>query len=294
LVLEKIPEKRSKARFFIFKEEDMMMKKGCRIQGNPGRGIGIGMIAAALLLALVFTGCPTDAETEAGPDWGKLADWNAGDGGFVLGTATDNIDGTGGRYKETPLGNLIADGIAEYARQASGDAVDFALHNGQNLRVDKLAKGEITNENIFATIGGDTLYVVSYTGAEIDTLINIFVNSTAYESGTPGWKRNCVVLVSGEVSYTITPDADSAKPPRATGIKVKGSDLKPDGKYRVAVGNFIGAATAEEGRFPEGTEKEDLGPTKLSEAVAQYIYAKGTIDPPALGRISGEVPVKLP
>jgi 2',3'-cyclic-nucleotide 2'-phosphodiesterase (5'-nucleotidase family) len=235
-----------------------------------------------MFVALVFTGCPTNTDPEPDP-WEKIADWSE-EGDFELGTATADIDGTNGRYKETPLGNLIADGIAEYARYTSGEQVDFALHNGQDLKVNGLSAGKLTNTDISATIGNDTLYLVTYTGGEIKTLINIFVSSTS--SGT--WKANCVVLVSKEVSYSVTPNNDG--PPSATSIKVNNKELDPAKTYWVAVGNFIGAATAEQNRFPVGTDKTDLGPTKLSEAVAQYIYVQGTISPPEVNRISGTVP----
>jgi 2',3'-cyclic-nucleotide 2'-phosphodiesterase (5'-nucleotidase family) len=244
---------------------------------------GILFISALMIMALVFIGCSTDSDSDPEPDpWGTFV-WQE-EGNFELGTATADIDGTDGRYKETPLGNLIADGIAEYTRHSSGEQVDFALHNGQNLKVAKLPAGKITNADISNTIGTDTLYLVSYTGEEITTLINIFVNSS--DSGK--WKANCIALVSKEVSYTIL---TGINPPIAANIKVNGSPIELTKSYRVAVGNFIGAAKAADNRFPEGTNKTDLGPTKLSEAVAQYIYVQGTISPITDGRISGVVPV---
>ncbi|MDR1301941.1 MAG: 5'-nucleotidase C-terminal domain-containing protein [Treponema sp.] len=242
---------------------------------------GILLVSALMFMALVFIGCSTDTDPEPDP-WGTFV-WQE-EGNFELGTVTADIDGTDGRYKETPLGNLIADGIAEYTRHSSGEQVDFALHNGQNLKVNKLSSGKITNADISGTIGTDTLYLVSYTGEEITTLINIFVNSNSNGK----WNANCIALVSKEVSYTIL---TGINPPIAANIKVNGSPIELAKTYRVAVGNFIGATTADQNRFPEGTNKTDLGPTKLSEAVAQYIYVQGTISPPELGRITGTVPV---
>ncbi|MDR0629802.1 MAG: 5'-nucleotidase C-terminal domain-containing protein [Treponema sp.] len=252
------------------------------------RKTGIVLISALLLGVLAFTGCPTESDPEPGSglDWGKSANWQS-EGDFELGTAAADIDGTNGRYQETALGNLIADGIAEYARYSSGEKVDFALHNGQDLKATKLEAGKITNTQVYGTIGNDTLYLVTYTGAEVTTLINTFVNSSSGEK----WSANCVVLVSKEVSYSVTLDSDTTKPPKATKIKVNGTDIDTEKTYLVAVGNFIGATLATANRFPEGTDKKDLSPTKLSEAVAQYIYIQGTITPQAVDRITGEVPV---
>jgi 2',3'-cyclic-nucleotide 2'-phosphodiesterase (5'-nucleotidase family) len=261
--------------YSIFKENYMKIT----------RKAGILLVSAFVFAALVFTGCPMDSDDEDDKD-GKKKAWDSS-GDFELGTATKDIDGTDGRYKETALGNLIADGIAWFARESSGETVDFALHNGQNLKVDKLAAGKITNTDVLGTIGTDTLYLVTYTGEDVTTLINTFVNSDSDGK----WNANCIALVSKEVSYKVTPDTDQTKPPHATEIKVNGAAIGTSKTYRVAVGDFIGKA--EKGSLPKG-DGTDLGPTKLSEAVAQYIYAQGTIDPPALGRITGKVPEITP
>jgi 2',3'-cyclic-nucleotide 2'-phosphodiesterase (5'-nucleotidase family) len=271
---------------------------------------GILLFSALVLAALVFTGCEPDPEPEPGLDWGKAADWDGTDSTTVLGTASAAISGTDIRYKETPLGNLIADGIAEYARFTSGETVDFAMLNGQNVQAfAEISQGEITLDSLSAGLG-DSLFLVTYTGKDIEDLINIFVNSNAYQNTGSGWKRNCVVLVSSGVSYTVTPDATDAdnNPPTATGIKVNGVAIDPDNTektYRVAVGNFMAGqnATAEGGDATGGgganfvnygSAKKSFHPVTLKEAVARYILAKGTVSPVIEGRISGTVPVKLP
>jgi 2',3'-cyclic-nucleotide 2'-phosphodiesterase (5'-nucleotidase family) len=269
----------------------------------------------AILACAMLAGCNMNSEPEL--DWDKTANYDpAGD--FVLGSATAALDGTGGRYKETVLGNFIMDGIAEYARYITGEKVDFALHNGQNLSASSLATGDITNTEILNLIGSDAFVVVGYKGSQIKTLINTFVNSTFHSStipsgtpGTPGvnngsgWKSNCVIMVSREVSYTIEPGDVLGYPPTATDIRVKGVEIKDDTVYRVAVGNGLGginAADASPGS--SGLSKqvyENIGPadnpvsynpTQLRHALAMYVLAKGTISPGdyPLGRITGKVP----
>jgi 2',3'-cyclic-nucleotide 2'-phosphodiesterase (5'-nucleotidase family) len=263
---------------------------------------GILPVLAIALAALAFTGCQPDPDPEPGLDWGKVADWDGTDTTTVLGAASEAISGTGIRYKETPLGNLIADGIAEYARFTSAETVDFAMLNGQNvqgLADTGIPQGDITWDRLYAGLG-DSLFLVTYTGKDIEDIINIFVSSE--QSGR--WNANCVVLVSSGVSYTVTPDTTDAdnNPPHVTGIKVNGAAIEATKDYRVAVGNFMAGqnATAEGGDATSGgsanfvsygKDKKSYHPVTLKEAVAKYIYAKGTIDPPALGRITGEVPV---
>jgi 5'-nucleotidase len=240
----------------------------------------------------------------AGLDWSKTTSWDGSDTTTVLGTAAAAISGEDIRYKETPLGNMIADGIAAYAAYTSGETVDFAMLNGQNVQgfnPDGIPAGNITLDRLSAGLG-DTLFLVTYTGQDIIDIINIFVNSDAYESTGSGWKRNCVVLVSKGVSYTVTPDPDPTEPPSATDIKVNGTAIDPAKEYLVAVGNFMAGQNAAGGdattggglNFVDyGTDKEVLDDT-LKQAVAKYILARGTVNPVTADRITGTVPVKLP
>jgi 2',3'-cyclic-nucleotide 2'-phosphodiesterase (5'-nucleotidase family) len=224
-------------------------------------------------------------------DWGKTADYDSSLGDLVLGTATAALDGTNGRYQETVLGNFIMDGLAEYARYVSGENINFAMHNGQNLRVPEgggLAAGNLTNNDILPRISGsDTVYVCTYTGAQIEAIINNFVNSSN-GSGSPGSNRNCAVMVSKEVKYEITPDTDTSLPPKATNITVNGVALLSDNEYRVAVGSFIGTNAA----YPVASKKNNYS-TPINRALAMYVLAKGTINPAdyPLGRYTGEVPL---
>jgi 5'-nucleotidase len=260
---------------------------------------GIWLVSALVLAALVFTGCPTDTDPEPDPglDWGKVSVWDGSDTTTVLGTASTAISGKDIRYKETPLGNLIADGIAEYARFTSGETVDFAMLNGQNVQgLTEIPQGDITLANLSSGQAlGDSLFLVTYTGKNIEDIINIFVNSNQSEM----WSANCVVLVSKEVSYRVTDDDDnSATPPKATNIKVNGTAIDPNKTYRVAVGDFMagpeGASKGSANFVDYGKNKTPYNDDALKQAVAKYILVKGTIDPPALGRITGEVPVLPP
>lgn len=247
---------------------------------------GIALVLGALMFS--FTACD-NGTTDAPPpvlDWGKAAGYDPADGDRILGTATAALDGTNGRYQETVLGNFVMEGIAEYARYVSGEKIDFALHNGQNLKVFNLEAGELSNTDILALIGTDKLFVCTFTGKQVKDVIEGFV-----KSATPGsWSANCAVMVSKEVSYTID---SSANPPEAKNIKVNGAAIDEDKEYRIAVGNFIGDNTNTTRFFPvlDADKKTDYT-TPLNQTVAQYVLAKGTINPSdyPLGRYTGTVP----
>jgi len=263
-------------------------------------------ICAVALLLAALAGCGDDdnnntssssavsntseGSSSAEPDWDKIDGYGPEDN-TVLGSATAALDGTGGRYKETVLCNFIMDGITAYARHISGAVIDFALHNGQNLKVFSIPTGDIGNASILDLLGSDQLFVCTYTGAQVKAIIDGFVNS----SSRTGWSANCAVMVSKELSYAITPDdSNSDDPPHATGIRVNGAPINDAEEYRVAVGSFIGDNSISNRFFPvlDATKKDSYAPTQLRHALAMYVLAKGTIDPSdyPLGRYTGEVP----
>jgi ribosomal silencing factor RsfS len=223
-------------------------------------------------------------------DWSKVADYDTSDGDLILGTAAAAFDGTNGRYQETIMGNFTMDGLAEYARYISEERIDFALHNDSFMRNNpSLSAGEISNSDITGISGmTDTLVVATFTGKQVKDVIDGFVNS----SSTGSWNRNCAVIVSKELSYTIDM---TTNPPHAANVKVNDAAIVEDRDYRIAVGNFIGDNTTA-GRFlpvlPD-EKKTKYAPTTLAQAVALYILAKGKINPSdyPLGRYTGTVPV---
>ena len=251
--------------------------------------LGIALILAALMFS--FTACKNSSNSDDDTpvlDWGKIADYDSTFADRILGTATAALDGTNGRYQETVLGNFIMDAIAEYARYVSGEKVDFALHNGQNLKIFNLEAGELSNAAITALIGEDPLYVSIFTGSQVKDVIQGFVNSDTKTT----WKANCAVMVSKELSYIID---TSTNPPTATNIKVNGVDIDESKEYRIAAGNFIGANTQAGRTFLPilPVEKKTNYSTPLNQAVAMYVLVKGTIKPSdyPLGRYTGVVPV---
>jgi len=248
----------------------------------------------AILVLAALAGCAGDGVTSSPPppppalDWSKIADYDSTDGNRVLGTATAALDGTNGRYQETVLGNFYMDGLAEYARHVSGKRIDFALFNDAFIRsFTNLPEGEIKNSAI-STNGTDTVVVSIFTGQQVKDIIEGFVASTS----TGSWNRGCAPMVSKELSYTID---TSTTPPQAKNIKVNGAAINDTQEYRVAGGNFIGDNTTANRFIPilSDEKKEKYAPTKVGEAVAMYIIAKGTIKPsdyPVAGRITGVKP----
>jgi len=260
-----------------------------------------------LVLPLSVTGCGEEEEPVYNPlsvNWtspevaAKLADYDDTDGDAVIGKASAIITGgSDGQFKETAVGNLIADGILAYANYISGNPVDIAITNGTSVGSDIL-EGNITRSDVNNFASGtknDVLCLITYTGAEIKKLLNGFISSTVDGTITskPGWQTYCVLLVSSGLSYEIAPNSEPSDTNRPTvdNVKFNGTPIGDDTEYRVATSDFF-----------QGKVNTGLGITKTSEqyetfdesfktCIAKYILAKGTISPVLDGRITGEVPV---
>ncbi|MDR3341612.1 MAG: 5'-nucleotidase C-terminal domain-containing protein [Treponema sp.] len=255
----------------------------------------------------MFAGCDNGTTTEyVDRVYNPYADltWKGAlpeDSGEAIGTAKYNIGGQGRvRYEETALGNLVADGMAVSARNISGQTIDFAFINGQNFQSQTtILKGKIYQSSLNSGLT-DVLHVATFTAKDIFGIFNTLISSDAYESSGSGWKRNCVVVVSKEVSYTIN---NSTTPPSVSEIKVNGVAINKDDaatKFRVTTGNFFttGTFVTQSSIKPYANADDEKDPDNVyncedtvKTAVLKYIYAKGTIEPAVEGRIVGTVPV---
>ena len=136
------------------------------------------------------------------------------------------------RKNETELGNLIADGMLDKAKEFNKDAV-IALQNGGGIRAG-IDQGDITLGDILTVLPfGNTLATMKLTGKEIIEALEHSVSQAPSESGG-------FLHVSG-MKFTY----DSSKPAgeRVETVKVKGkdgsyADLDQTKEYVVATNAF--------------------------------------------------------
>jgi 5'-nucleotidase/UDP-sugar diphosphatase len=99
------------------------------------------------------------------------------------------------RKIETAIGDMICDANVWYINEVFGQQIDFAFHNGGNIRTG-LSKGPLTREAIMTVLPFDNyLYVVSMKGSDVIDLFN-FIGSIPQGNG--GFPQ-----MSKEVRYTI-------------------------------------------------------------------------------------------
>jgi 5'-nucleotidase/UDP-sugar diphosphatase len=188
------------------------------------------------------------------------------------------------RYQETALGNLITDANAWYFRTQYNQHIDFAFHNGGNIRAE-LPQGPITREQILTILPFENyLYIVSLKGSDLIELFNFIA---AIPQGSGGFPQ-----FSAEVRYTVDKSAGQDQGV-ITDLSIGGAPVDPDKIYRFCTNDYLlGGGDGYEAL----TRAEDPFNTSLllSYVVIEYIKAQsGPVAPATDGRltvISGVTP----
>ncbi|RDW22226.1 hypothetical protein CWR48_00530 [Oceanobacillus arenosus] len=185
------------------------------------------------------------------------------------------------RKNETPLGNLITDGMLAEGKKFDEDVV-MALQNGGGIRA-AIDKGPITVGEVITVLPfGNTPAIMELSGAELKEAFEISVGQLPYENG------GFLHVAGGKVEF------DSSKPAKSRVISVSyknedGSytEIQDKEMYKIVTNaftakggdGFTGFAKAyEEGRVT------DLGSSDW-ENLANHLAGIGNIVPKVEGRI---------
>ena len=177
------------------------------------------------------------------------------------------------RYGETALGNMICDANVWYMRTVFNHHIDFAFHNGGNMRAE-LPKGTLTREQILTVLPFENyLYIVSLTGGEILELFGFIATIPQGNGGFPQFSK--------EVRYTLDLASQSVR-----NLTIGGAPVDPGKTYRFCTNDFLlsggdGYAVLLRSHDPYNTS------LLLSYVVIEYINAhSGIISPSTDGRIN--------
>ncbi|ANY10160.1 bifunctional metallophosphatase/5'-nucleotidase [Pseudonocardia sp. HH130630-07] len=167
----------------------------------------------------------------------------------------------------SPLGTVIADAQLAASR---GDGAQLALTNPGGVRADLIPGpgGQVTYGQAYTVQPfGNVLQTMTLTGAQLRAVLD---QQFTVEDGPT------VLQTSSNVRYAVTGD-------RVGGIEVDGTPVTDDGRYRVAVNNFLSAGGDGFDAFAAGTELVG-GPVDLDAFVA-YLQATPGLTPPPTDRI---------
>jgi len=195
----------------------------------------------------------------------------------VIGTAADTFvfGNRLTRYQETALGNMITDANVRYFRNVSKMQVDFAFHNGGNIRAE-LLKGPITQEQILTVLPFENyLYIVSMTGSQI---IELFDYIATIPQGNGGFPQ-----VSGDVRFTIDKTNGNGV---IKNLTIGGEPVDPGRIYRLCTNDYILGGGDGYVVMLNATDTFNTS-LLLSYVVTEYIKAQGrTISPVTDGRMT--------
>jgi 5'-nucleotidase/UDP-sugar diphosphatase len=177
------------------------------------------------------------------------------------------------RYQETAIGNMICDANVWFFRSVNNQNIDFAFHNGGNIRAE-LPKGRLTREQILTVLPFENyLYIVSLKGSEILELFDFIATVPQGAGGFPQFSK--------EVRYTL--DVPSK---RISGLTIGGSPVDPNKTYRFCTNDYLlGGGDG----YTVLTKSQDQFNTSLllSYVVIEYIDSqRGIITPSTDGRMN--------
>ena len=171
------------------------------------------------------------------------------------------------RYQETSLGNMINDANVWYFRTVYNQHIDFAFHNGGNMRAE-LPKGPLTREHILTVLPFENyLYIVSLQGSEIIELFDYIATVPQGNGAFPQFSK--------EVRYTIDIPNKTI-----SGLTIGGAPVDPNRTYRLCTNDFI--LSGGDG-YTVMTKAQDPFNSSLllSYVVIEYIDSQGGIITPS-------------
>ncbi|MDR3172593.1 MAG: 5'-nucleotidase C-terminal domain-containing protein [Treponema sp.] len=132
------------------------------------------------------------------------------------------------RKVETALGDGICDANVWYFRTVYNQNIDFAFHNGGNIRA-ALPAGPITQEQVLTILPFENyLFIASLKGSDILELFNFIAT---IPQGAGGWAQ-----VSSEVRYTIDYTGGTGV---LKDLTIHGEPVDPEKTYRFCTNDYL-------------------------------------------------------
>jgi 5'-nucleotidase len=184
--------------------------------------------------------------------------------------ATDPDDG------ESAATNLIADTMLAATRAKENGAAQLALVNATGVRVT-LPGGDVLYKDAFAMMPfGNNLLVLTMTGEQLKEALE-----QQYAIPIRQGRTRPAVLAPSE-GFTYAVDMSKPEGSRVSGMRLNGKRVALDGRYRVAVNNYLASGGDGISAFTKGTDVTDMGIIDL-DALVTWIAPGRT--PPRPDRI---------
>jgi 5'-nucleotidase len=183
---------------------------------------------------------------------------------------TDTDDG------ESAAADLIADSMLAATRAAENGGAQIALVNATGVRV-ALPSGDVLYKDAFAMMPfGNNLLVMTLNGEQLKAAIE-----QQYAIPIKTGRARPAALAPSE-GFTYAVDMSRPEGSRVSGMRLNDKPVSPDGRYRVALNNYLASGGDGLSAFTQGTDITDKGIIDLDALVAWI--APGRV-PPKPGRV---------
>ena len=200
-------------------------------------------------------------------------------GGRVVGGITATIPRAFNEAGESALGDVIADGMLEAAKNTPGAGGDVAFTNPGGIRADVAASGGgtttgVTYAQLFEVLPfGNTIIAKTLTGG---ALVQVLEEQF-------GRDATRILQVSNGFTYAYDPSRPAGQRIDRASIRINGAPLVPTQRYRVVSSDFIWNGGDDFSTVKSGTDPVTVG-TDV-DVLAAYITRHSPVSPGPQDRI---------
>ena len=186
-----------------------------------------------------------------------------------IGYAQDAFLNDDGRYRETALGDLVADAMRWYLRRFKPD---FALTNSGAIRAG-ISEGPVTRETIYNMLPFESsLVFVNLTGRQVQALFDFIGTTQPGEGAFP--------QVSNGVRFTL-----NLKNSVCENVLINGAPIDPDKSYGVVTNSYLSKGGDGYAVFPKIMDRFDSSTFQRDALIAYIEHLKCNLVPKVHDRI---------
>ena len=183
---------------------------------------------------------------------------------------TDADDG------ESAAADLIADATLAATKAVENGGAQLALVNATGVRVP-LPAGDVLYKDAFSMMPfGNNLVVMTLTGTQLKAALE-----QQYATPLRAGKTRPAALAPSE-GFTYTVDVSKPEGSRVSDMRLSGKPVSPNGRYRVALNNYLASGGDGLSAFTQGVDVTDKGIIDLDALIAWIAPGR---TPPKPGRI---------
>ncbi len=188
----------------------------------------------------------------------------------TIGHVRETFENNNGRYRETALGDLVADAMKWYLRRFNPD---FALINSGAIRAG-IPQGALNRKSIYNSLPFDSSVVfLNLTGTQIRTLFDFIGNVQPGEGAFP--------QVSSGIRFTMDPEKKTCKD-----ILINGNPIDPKKSYGIVTNSYLAKGGDGYRALLQAADPFDSSVFQRDALIAYIRHLRGNLVPKVNNRIT--------